>query len=145
MKIYCLLSTESGPRKSNAAVDLFLYHEEAQSAMRVAYERKLASLPFNVSLQADWHRCSCEKDLASIIDGTGTYTWCVQERELAAQIAVEVQDGLVQNIYANTDVDAEVYDLDLTDIQEEGGFTEGELRQAALAEEISKPGWRSIW
>lgn len=51
----------------------------------------------------------------------------------------------MQNIYANTDVDAQVYDLDLTDIQEEGGLTEGELRQAALAEVISAPGWRSIW
>ena len=60
-------------------------------------------------------------------------------------MAVEVQGGLVQNIYANTDVDAQVYDLDLTDIQEEGGLTEGELRQAALAEVISAPGWRSIW
>lgn len=145
MKIYCLLSTESGPLKSSATVDLFLHHEEAQSAMRAAYERKLTALPFDVSLQADWHRCSCEKDLASIIDGAHTYTWCVQERELDVEVAVEVQGGMVQNIYANADVRAEVYDLDLTDIQEEGGTSEGELRQAALAEEISKPGWRSIW
>ena len=60
-------------------------------------------------------------------------------------MAVEVQGGLVQKIYANTDVDAQVYDLDLTDIQEEGGLTEGELRQAALAEVTSAPGWRHIW
>lgn len=33
---------------------------------------------------------------------------------------------------------------DLADIQEEGGTTEGELRQAALAEETGKPGWRVI-
>lgn len=145
MKIYCLLSMENGSLKSSATANLFLYHEEALSAMRTAYERKLAALPFDVSLQADWHRCSCEKDLASIVDGAGTYTWCIQERKLDVQVAVEVQGGLVQNIYANTDVDAEVYDLDLTDIQEEGGFTEGELRQAALAEMISVPGWRRVW
>lgn len=145
MKIYCLLSTESGPLKSSATVDPFLYHEEAQSAMRAAYERKLTALPFDVSLQADWHRCSCEKDLASIIDGAGSYTWCVQERELDVQVAVEVQGGLVQNIYANTGINAQVYDLDLTDIQEEGGPTEGELRQAALADVTSAPGWRRVW
>ena len=145
MKIYCLLSTESGPLKSSATVDLFLHHEKALLAMKTAYERKLTALPFDVSLQTDWYRCSCEKDLASIIDGAGSYTWCVQERELDAQVAVEVQDGLVQNIYANSDVDAEVYDLDLTDIQEEGGPTEGELRQAALAEVTSAPGWRRVW
>ena len=87
---------------------------------------------------------ACEKDLASIIDGAHTYTWCVQERELDVEVAVEVQGGMVQNIYANADVWAEVYDLDLTDIQEEGGPTEGELRQAALTEEVSKPGWRVI-
>ena len=145
MKIYCLLSTESGPLKNSATVDPFLHHEEAQSAMKAAYERKLTALPFDVSLQADWHRCSCEKNPASIIDGAGSYTWCVQERELDVQVAVEVQGGLVQNIYANTDVDAQVYDLDLTDIQEEGSLTEGELRQAALTEVTSAPGWRHIW
>lgn len=145
MKVYSLLSTENGPTKSSATVDLFLDHDAALAEMKTAYERKLSALPFDVSLQTSWHRCSCEKDLASIIDGMSTYTWCVQERELDVQVAVEVQGGLVQNIYANTDVCAEVYDLDLTDIQEEGGPSEGELRQAALVEEISKPGWRSIW
>lgn len=34
--------------------------------------------------------------------------------------------------------------LDLTDIQAEGGPTEEELRQAALAGETGKPGWRVI-
>lgn len=145
MKIYCLFSTQSAPSKSNATVDLFLDHDMALAEMKTAYERKLAVLPFDVSLQTDWHRCSCEKDLASIIDGAHTYTWCIQERELDVQVAVEVKSGLVQNIYANADVWAEVYDLDLTDIQEEGGLSEGELRQAALAEQIGAPGWRSVW
>lgn len=145
MKIYCLFSTQSAPTKSNATVDLFLDHNMALAEMKTAYERKLAALPFDVSLQTDWHSCSCEKDLASIIDGAHTYTWCVQEHELDIQVAVEVQGGLVQNIYANADVWAEVYDLDLTDIQEEGGPSEGELCQAALAEQIGAPGWRSVW
>ena len=104
MKIYCLFSTQSAPSKSNATVDLFLDHDMALAEMKTAYERKLAVLPFDVSLQTDWHRCSCEKDLASIIDGAHTYTWCIQERELDVQVAVEVQSGLVQNIYANADV-----------------------------------------
>ena len=117
MKIYCVLFCENSHAGHLTAADPFLYHESAQAAMKAAY----------------------------IIDGAGTYTWCIQERELDVQVAVEVQGGLVQNIYANADVCAEVYDLDLTDIQEEGGPTEGELRQAALAEETSKPGWRSIW
>lgn len=144
MKIYCLLFSENSHAGHLSAADPFLDHEAALAAMRAGYEHKLAALPFDVSLQIDWHRCSCGKDLASIIDGTGTYTWCVQERELDVQVAVEVQGGLVQNIYANADICAEVYDLDLTDIQEEGGPTEGELRQAALAEETGKPGWRVI-
>ena len=36
MKIYCLLSTESGPLKNSATVDPFLHQEEAQSAMKAA-------------------------------------------------------------------------------------------------------------
>ena len=144
MKIYCLFSMQSAPAKSSATVDLILDRDAALAEMKTAYDRKLAALPFDTSLQTDWHRCSCEKDLASIIDGAHTYTWCVQERELDVEVAVEVQGGMVQNIYANADVWAEVYDLDLTDIQEEGDPTEGELRQAALTEEVSKPGWRVI-
>lgn len=72
MKIYCLFSMQSAPAKSNATVDLFLDHNAALAEMKTAYERKLAALPFDASLQADWHRCSCEKDLASIIDGAHT-------------------------------------------------------------------------
>lgn len=145
MKIYCLISTENDPTKSTATADLFLDHNVALAAMKTAYERKLTALPFDVSLQAEWHRCSCEKNLASIINGVSAYTWCVQEHELDVQAAVEVQGGMVQNIYANTNVCAEVYDLDLTDVQEEGGYTEGELRRAALAEKISAPGWNIVW
>ena len=133
MKIYCLLFIENSHAGHLFAVDPFLNHESALAAMRADYERKLAALPFDVSLQTEWHRCSCEKNLASIIDGTGTYIWCVQERELDVQVAVEVQGGLVQ-----------VYDLDLTDIQGESGPSEGELRQAALAEAIRAPGWRIV-
>ena len=144
MKIYCLLFIENSHAGHLFAVDPFLNHESALAAMRADYERKLAALPFDVSLQTEWHRCSCEKNLASIIDGTGTYIWCVQERELDVQVAVEVQGGLVQNIYANAGICAEVYDLDLTDIQEGGGPSEGELRQAALAEAIRAPGWRIV-
>lgn len=144
MKIYCLLFSENSHAVHLSAADPFLNHESALAAMRADYERKLAALPFDVSLQTEWHRCSCEKNLASIIDGTGTYTWCVQERELDVQVAVEVHGGLVQNIYANAGICAEVYDLDLTDIQEEGGPSERELRQAALAEAIRAPGWRIV-
>ena len=46
---------------------------------------------------------------------------------------------------AHRETQGTVYDLDLTDIQEEGGLSEGELRQAALAEQIGAPGWRSVW
>ena len=78
MIIYCLFSTETTSTKNSTTVNLLLEHDAAVAEMRAAYERKLAMLPFDVSLQTDWHRCSCENDLARIIDGAGSYTGCVQ-------------------------------------------------------------------
>lgn len=99
---------------NHTTVDSYLGHEETLSAMKVSYNRKLASLPFDVCLQVDLHRCSCEKSLSRIIDGVSAYIWCVQERELDIPVAVEVQGGLAQSIYTNTDICAEGCSLDLT-------------------------------
>ena len=145
MKIYCLISTDTFKDNCNVTGNLFLDRDSAIAAMAGQYERMLESLCMEKGGNGSNHYCNREQASARIVDDTNNYTWGVKEFEQDIRIAVEVKDGLVQNIYANAGVSAEVYDLDLTDTEEEGGSTEGELRQAALTEEIGAPGWRTVW
>lgn len=145
MKIYYLVSTDTFQDNCSVTVDLFLEREDALAAMTVRYDEMLESLCMAESDNGGERYCNREQATARIVDEASIYTWHIGEFEQDIQVAVEVQGGLVQNIYANTDIDAQVYDLDLTDIQEEGGLTERELRQAALAEVTSAPGWRRVW
>lgn len=145
MKIYCLIFTDTFGDNCNVTAKLFLDRDSAIEAMAGQYERMLESLCMEEDSNSSDHYCNREQASARIVDDTSIYTWGVKELEQDIRIAVEVKDGLVQNIYANAGVSAEVYDLDLTDVEEEDGPTEGELRQAALAEEISDPGWRTVW
>lgn len=145
MKIYCLLSTDTFGDNCNVTAKLFLDRDSAIDAMAGQYERMLESLCMEEDSNSSDHYCNREQASARIVDDTSIYTWGVKELEQDIRIAVEVKDGLVQNIYANADVSAEVYDLDLTDVEEDSAPSEGELRQAALAEEISAPGWHTVW
>lgn len=60
-------------------------------------------------------------------------------------VAVEVKGGLVQNIYSNEDVSAEVYDLDVSDFSDEGEEETAISRTKELEELVSQPEWKTIW
>ena len=60
-------------------------------------------------------------------------------------VAVEVRGGLVQNIYSNGDVSAEVYNLDISDFPDEGEEDEADRRSKELEELCRQPGWKAIW
>lgn len=145
MEIYCLFSTEDTNDRNHAAVNLRLDRDEAVAEMKACFDRQLAALSFDMSCQTDDHHCSCDTLRACIVDGMNTYIWSIQKQELDIQVAVEVQDGLVQTIYANADISAEVYDLDSTDVREGTEIAESDIRKAELDKVINWPGWRAVW
>ena len=65
--------------------------------------------------------------------------------KICVSVAVEVRGGLVQNIYSNGDVSAEVYDLDISDFPDEGEEDEADKRSKELEELCRQPGWKAIW
>lgn len=71
--------------------------------------------------------------------------WRIVEQELDVQVAVRVEGGLVVEVHANADVDIDVYDLDASDIPDEGEDDEAGKKEAELEELIKSPGWRNIW
>ena len=65
--------------------------------------------------------------------------------KICVSVAVEVRGGLVQNIYSNGDVSAEVYNLDISDFPDEGEEDEADKRSKELEELCRQPGWKAIW
>ena len=72
-------------------------------------------------------------------------SWRIEEHELDVQVAVEVKGGLVQNIYANADVHADVYDLDVSDFPDVGEEAEADRKEAELNDLVKSPGWHNVW
>ena len=145
MKFFVLIYLEDSDNGCSAEAVPFLDETQAAASMREAYEKTLKSTEFNVTEQTDDHYCrECTKE-AVIVDGLDRYSWRIEEHELDVQVAVEVEGGLVQGIYANTDVYPDVYDLDVSSYPEEGEEDEADQNRAELGELKNQPGWRSVW
>ncbi len=66
-------------------------------------------------------------------------------KEVAPEVAVRVKGGLVQSVYANADVNVEVYDLDVSDFPDEGEEDKAAEEEAELEKLVASPGWRAVW
>ena len=66
-------------------------------------------------------------------------------KEVVPKVAVRVKGGLVQSVYANTDMNVEVYDLDVSNFPDEGEEDEADKREAELEKLVVSPGWRDVW
>lgn len=129
-------------------VDIFLTKEDAQKAMRTAWADYLKVLGINVNdEQCDEKNWECNGNMASIHDESREdfECWEIQEKTLDVKVAVKVRGGMVQSIIANTYVDADVYDLDVSDFPDDGEEDEAMLREKEFDELYKTPGWREIW
>lgn len=66
-------------------------------------------------------------------------------KEVAPEVAVRVKGGMVQSVYANADVNVEVYDLDVSDFPDEGEEDKAAEKEAELEKLVASPGWRAVW
>ena len=69
--------------------------------------------------------------------------------DLGINIAVEVSGGLMQNVYASahaaSDIDVELYDLDVSDFQDDGEQEAADDREAQLHEIATSAEYAHIW
>lgn len=145
MKTFVLIYQENSDGRCDADIDLFLDRAQAQASMHDAYNKTIKGMEFDSSEQADDHHCDLGATAGVIVDGLDSYSWRIEEHELDVQVAVKVEGGLVQSIYANTDVYPDVYDLDVSSYPEEGEEDEADQKRAELDELKNQPGWRSVW
>lgn len=145
MKVFALVCTIDTDDGWGSNVWLFLDKQKAQNKMREVLEDTIKCWNFDTSVQTDKHYSELEDDVASLVDETNVVIWEIEEEDLPVQVAIEVKGGLVQNIYANTDIDAEVYDLDMSDYYEDEEVDIADEREQELRALVSSDGWRSVY
>lgn len=145
MKIYILVCEQDTENAWGADVSTFIRKEDAQSAMRTEWADSIEGWKYNSKEHKDEDECYCEKMSAVIRDGMDSVYWRIEEQELDVQVVVRVKGGLVGDIYANTDVYPNVYDLDVSDFPDEGEEDEADRKEDELEELIKSPGWRPVW
>ena len=65
--------------------------------------------------------------------------------EVTPEVAICVKGGLVSSVYANANMDVDVYDLDVSDFPDEGEQEAADQKEAELDELVKSPGWRAVW
>lgn len=146
MKIYILVDLRDTDSGLDASATPFTDKDAAQAALRGAWEAAVRDWQFDTSEpETDEHYCTCQRDTAIIHDGDNEVQWRIKEHDLGVNVAVEVSGGLVRNVYANADLTAEVYDLDVSKFPDEGEQEEADTKEQALDTLVKSPGWRRIW
>ena len=147
MKVYVLIHKQDSS-VWDADAELFLSMEQAQEAMRNAWNEALKVWGITETDRPDEGRdWTCDEVEASIRDDYKTEyeNWAIEEKALNVQVAIRVKGGLVQTVYSNSDVDVDVYDLDVSDFPDEGEAEEADRKEKELDELCSNPGWRAVW
>ena len=108
-------------------------------------EKTLELWGFDKSCQTEEHECYCRDNQAVIRDDPNFVTWTIEMHQLDVEIAVEVEGGLVRNIYANADVSPDVYDLDVSAYPDEGEQEAADAKANELKTRVNQHSWRSVW
>lgn len=146
MKFYLLINVQDTDDAFGANVTPFIDREAAQSALRQTWEETVKDWEFDASEpKTDEHYCSCDGDSAVICDAGNVETWKIEEHEISVKAAVEVVGCMVSNVYANADLDVDVYDLDVSDFPDEGEQEAADTKKEELEALIKSSGWRPVW
>ena len=147
MKIYTMI-TEKLISGSISAVESFATKEEAETAMREDWENAVTEYK-STGKEPLKEECLIKDGYALLIRRSSTDRNApiekIGEAEFDVQVAVRVEDGLVQEVRSNTDVQVEVYDLSLPEFPEAGDEDERDKREKEWEEVTRKPGWRQVW
>ncbi len=115
---------------------------EAQERMKELYERSLKCFGKSALVSELYDR------YAYISTATSRYRWTVDSAELplGAYVTIEVHEGMVQNVYANSDIPVSVDVLD-RDINVTSPADKEELDtvENALDDIRKNPAWKAVW
>lgn len=145
MKIFLLIHEQDTDAAWGCDAKPFTDKQVAQDAMHKDWEASVKAWEYDSHEHHDEDEATCGEAEAVIREGSDYESWRIEEQELDVQMAVRVKGGLVQEIHANADVSADVYDLDVSDFPEEGEQDEADKKEAELEALVKSPGWRAVW
>ena len=145
MTLYLLIHEQDTDAAWGADVQVFLNASDAQKAMNAAYQETADRWNFDDQESNEEHMRTCSDSEATIRDDTDVEHWRIEERDLDVQMAIEVQGGLIQNIYANAGIYPDVFDLDVSDFPDKEEEDDVAAKAASLNELKNRPGWRNVW
>ena len=145
MKLYILIHEQDTDSAWGSSAKPFIDRAAAQDMMRQDYEDTDKRWGFDETRQTEEYKAYCHDGEALVRDDTDIEIWRIDEHDLQVEMAVEVSQGLVQAIYANTDIYPEVYDLDSSDFTEDSEVAEVDLKAAELEKLKQQPGWRAVY
>lgn len=64
---------------------------------------------------------------------------------MKSKVIVIVRGGLVERVYANSDIEVNVVDLDVSDFPDEGEQEAADARAAEVDELVKLDEWRQVW
>ncbi len=145
MKLNILIHEQDTDSAWGSSAKPFIDRTAAQDAMRQDYEDTLKAWKFDETNQTEEYNAYCHDGEALVRDDTDIENWRIEEHELQVELAVEVKGGLVQAIYANTDIFQKVFDLDVSDFAEDSEVAEADIKAAKLEKLKQQPGWRAVY
>ena len=145
MKLYILIHEQDTDSTWGSSAKPFIDRAAAQDTMRQDYEDTVKRWGFDETSQTEEYKAYCHDGEALVRDDTDIETWRIEEHDLQVELAVEVEGGLVQAIYANADIFPEVFDLDVSDFVEDSEVEEVDIKAAELEKLKQQPGWRAVY
>lgn len=146
MKLYILIHEKDTDSVWGSSAKPFIDQAAARDAMRQDYEDTIKAWGFDEASQPEEeYKAYCHDGEALVRNDTDIEIWRIEEHNLQVELAVEVKQGFVQAIYANTDVFPEVYDLDAPSFDEDSGVMETDIKAAEMERLKRQPGWRAVY
>lgn len=146
MTIYLLIHEQDTDAAWGATVDVFKRKNEAQNAMKAAFEETLKDWEFDAEQQTDDHSCDLTHRTASVRDGADVECWRIEEKALDINVAIRVGGGMVQSVYSDApEISVDVFDLDTSDYSDADELAEADKIKNELEAQISQPGWEPVW
>lgn len=145
MKVYLLIHEQDTDSAWGCDVKIFLNWDAAHAAMRSSWEEAAKVWEYDQHDHRDEDESTCDINEAVIREDSEVERWRIEEQELDVCVAVKVEGGMVQEAIANTFVDLDVYDMDVSDFPDDGEEDEVDEKQDEYDRLSKTPGWRAVW
>ena len=145
MVIYVLIHEFDTDAAWGSDVSIYPSLEFAQSEMIEEWSSAIDAWEYNKHFHTEEDECGCSSRSAIIRERENIENWRIEEHSLEANIAIKVEGGLIQAVYSNTDVNVDVYDLDVSDFPDFDEQKEADERREALEKIRMSDDWRCVW